>query len=97
MTQGTGIQAVSLGDLPEATRKVVKDLPRFTADQKYFQAHRKALLRNHDGKWVAIYKQKVVSAHEDREKVTAALRGRGIMPSNAAIHFVTSKERLCFF
>jgi hypothetical protein len=92
-----GVRAVNLRELSTESREVLNDLPRFKLDHQYFRANRDALLRDHDGEWVAVYKQAVISAHRDRERVIRDLEERGLRPSAAAIRLVTSKQRLYFF
>jgi hypothetical protein len=73
---------------------VQREIEQFTADVKYFDAHRKELSAQYPDQWVAVYRGRVVGAARKRELLYAQLEKAGISRGSAFIEFTTESDDL---
>ena len=69
-------------------------LERFRRDAAYFWAHREQLLREYPDHWVAIYRQEVVGADPDFDRVLDMVEAKGIGPGEVFIEHLTTKDEV---
>lgn len=71
---------------------VQQEIERFTADLKYFDAHRRELSAQYPDQWVAIYRGRVVGAAAEHEQLLAQLEKSGVPSGSAFIDFTTESD-----
>jgi hypothetical protein len=70
------------------------ELRRFRQDVEYFEAHRDELLSRYPEQWVAIFKQQVVAADPDYDRVLDQLEAKSIPVGKVFIERATAKDEL---
>lgn len=70
---------------------IQEELDRFTADARFFDEQRDALLERFPEQFVAIYNREVVGAASEMTQLVAELKRRGIPPGEVYHEYLSRK------
>ncbi len=74
--------------------QALQEVEQFTQDRLYLDRHRAELLERYPDRWVAIYRQKVVGAAKNPERLVRQLDRKGIPSSQTYWEYLSSSDEL---
>jgi len=72
-----------------STLTMLKDFGR---DIEWLIKNYDKILEEYEGKWVAVYKEKIIEYDEDLDILIKKLRMKGLKPEIMVIEYITSEE-----
>ena len=78
----------------ENPEKIANDLERFSADAAYVDANHLRLKKEFKDKWIAVYQQEVISAHEELGDLLNHIKKTGKDPARVYIECMQERPVL---